>query len=146
MRFDGSALERLIAGEAYQDLSDGGDSEVFSGQGALLDSERMARVLDRIRMEMTEDADGVANEQQILVYSTEAVVLLLSLGWLGVLLRAGSLAAVAFSALPLWSRVDPLAVLAISEEERRRLEEDLRKAREAEDRAEKGVGQLLDDR
>ena len=97
-------------------------------------------------MEMTEDADGVANEQQILVSSTEAVALLLSLGWLGVLLRGGSLAAVAFSSLPLWSRVDPLAVLAISEEERRRLEEDLRKAREAEDQAEKGVGRLLDDR
>ena len=106
----------------------------------------MAQALDRIREEMMDDADGLASGQQIVISATEGVALALSLGWLGLLLRGGSLAAVAFSALPIWSRVDPLAVLSISEEERMRLEEDLRKAREAEDEKERGVGQLLDAR
>ncbi|MCZ6785037.1 MAG: hypothetical protein O7G30_17195 [Proteobacteria bacterium] len=108
--------------------------------------ERMAKALDRIRMEMTESADKAASQRQVVVSAAEGAMLAVSLGWFGLLLRGGSLAAVAFSALPLWRRVDPLAVLALSDEERRRLEEDLRKAREQEDEKEKGVGRLLDDR
>ena len=113
-----------------------------SGKSALVASERVARALDRIREDMTDDANRLASGQQIAVSATEGVALALSLGWLGLLLRGGSLAALAFSALPLWSRVDPLAVLAISEEERMRLEDDLRKAEE--DEKERAVGQLLD--
>jgi hypothetical protein len=41
---------------------------------------------------------------------------MLSLGWLGLLLRSGSLAAIALSALPMCRQVDPLPVLTISEE------------------------------
>ena len=54
--------------------------------------------------------------------------------------------ALTLSSLPIWTPVDPLAVLTISDEERRRREEDLRKAREAEDDTERGVGELLDGR
>ena len=59
-------------------------------------------------------------------------------------MRGGSLAALAFSSLPLWRGVDPLAVLALSDEERERLQEDLKKAKEQEDEDEKAVGELLD--
>jgi hypothetical protein len=45
----------------------------------------------------------------------------------------------------MWRRVDPLAVLTISEEERVRREQELRSARELEDQTERGVGDLLDD-
>ena len=70
-------------------------------------------------------------QRQVTVSAAEGFALMLSLGWLGVLLRGGSLAAIAFSALPMWRRVDPLAVLTISEEERVRREQDLRSARES---------------
>jgi hypothetical protein len=60
------------------------------------------------------------------------------------LMRSGSLWAVALSALPVWRRVDPLAVLAISPEERRKLERDLREAEQLEDTAGAGLGRVLD--
>ena len=42
-------------------------------------------------------------------------------------------------ALPMWRRVDPLAVLALSSEERKRREKDLRDAESAENREEQKV-------
>ena len=52
----------------------------------------------------------------------------------------GSLAAAALSSLPLWRRVDPLAVLALSEEERWQREQEMRAAQRDE-----SIGRLLDD-
>ena len=66
--------------------------------------------------------------------------MLTSAGFLASLLRSGSLAAVAVSSLPLWSPVDPLAVLAMSREERERRERELKAARDADGR----VGSVLD--
>jgi hypothetical protein len=111
---------------------------------ALLGGERMARALEQIRIEMTETEDQASRQRQVVVSAAEGAMLAASFSWLALLLRGGSLAAVAFSSLPLWHRVDPLAVLAVSEEERRRREEDLRKARQLEDEKDRGVGRLLD--
>ena len=55
------------------------------------------------------------------------------------------MAAAALSSLPMWRRVDPFAVLSVSEEERKRREKDLREAEESEDREGQAVGRLLDD-
>ena len=63
---------------------------------------------------------------------------------LSTLLRGGALFAAALSALPLWRGVDPLVVLALSEEERRKREQELERAREAEDRGSDEIGSLLD--
>ncbi len=95
---------------------------------------------------MTDSADEAASEQQALVSAGQGAAIAASLGWLAALLRGGSLAALAISALPMWRGVDPLAILALSDEERKRLEEDLREAREQEDAKEKEVGTLLDGR
>ena len=46
------------------------------------------------------------------------------------------------SSLPVWSSIDPLMVLALSDAERRKLEEDQRRARVHEEEA--GLGKLLD--
>ena len=48
------------------------------------------------------------------------------------------------SSLPMWQRVDPLAVLAISDEERERRKKDLLEAERAEDQEDEAVGRLLD--
>ncbi len=106
----------------------------------------MDEAADQIRTEMTDAADEAAREQEIIVSSAEGAMIAASLAWLALLLRGGSLAALAFSSLPLWRGVDPLAVLALSDEERKRIEEDNRKAREQEDEKEKAVGRLFDDR
>jgi hypothetical protein len=99
-----------------------------------------------IGLEMTDASEEAEQDRKVVVTTAEGAMLAASLSWLTPLLRCGSLTAVAFSALPLWHRVDPLAVLAVSDEERRRREDDLRKARELEDEKEMGVGRLLDQR
>ena len=104
----------------------------------------MMQALDQIRQELTEDAELMAGERDAIVSRTEEVALAFSAGLLGILLRGSSLAAVALTSLPVWRRVDPLAILALSDEERRRREEELRKARETEDSREEAVGRLLD--
>ena len=134
----GAIVYQDLNAELEQDASD--PSQIKSGV------ERMAAALDRIRMEMTDSADEAASEQQAIVSAGQGVALAASLGWLAALLRGGSLAALAISSLPMWRGVDPLAILALSDEERKRLEEDLREAREQEDAKEKEVGRLLDDR
>ena len=55
-----------------------------------------------------------------------------------------ALFAAALSALPIWQGVDPLVVLALSDEERRKREDELKRAREAEDRGSDKIGNLLD--
>ena len=67
-----------------------------------------------------------------------------SVGLLSLLLRSGSLVGAALSAMPLWQRVDPLAVVALSKEEREKLQRDLRLAEEAEDEKAGGIGRLFD--
>ena len=146
----GTGGDSFVYQELNDDLEqDGGDLKqipLASGERALLGAERMARALDQIRTEMTDVADEAAREQEIIVSSAEGAMIAASLAWLALLPRGGSLAALAFSSLPLWRGVDPLAVLALSDEERKRIEEDNRKAREQEDEKEKAVGRLFDDR
>jgi hypothetical protein len=72
------------------------------------------------------------------------MALVVSTGFLTALLRGGSLLALTFSSLPLWNGFDPLAVLALTREERKKREEELREARRAEDRGAAGLGDLLD--
>ena len=55
--------------------------------------------------------------------------------------RASSLVAAVFSAVPMWGRVDPLAVLALSQKERKMRE---RKLRAVVDREDRYIGILLD--
>jgi hypothetical protein len=114
------------------------------GRFAIVRNQQMMQVLDQIRQEMAEDAELVAGERELIVSSAEEVAVVFSAGLLGILLRGSSLAAVAVSALPVWRRVDPLAILALSDEERRKREEELRSARETEDSSEEAVGRLLD--
>jgi len=137
--------EEQLAQQTSLDLSDRTEYEPTGVRLGLIGNERMVQALDRIRQEMTDDARELADQRQVTVSAAEGFALMMSLSWLGVLLRSGSLAAIAFSALPMWRRVDPLAVLTISEEERVRREQELRSARELEDQTERGVGDLLDD-
>ncbi|MCH7866062.1 MAG: tandem-95 repeat protein, partial [Myxococcales bacterium] len=132
--------------EAERNGSHRSEIKLTSDQRTFVGSERMARALDQIRTEMTNSAEEATTERQAAVSAAEGTMLAASLGWLAFLLRGGSLAALAFSSLPLWSSVDTLAILALSDEERERLEADMRKATEHEDENDRAVGNLLDDR
>ena len=121
------------------------DADAADAVGQLKANQRMMDALDRVREEIIEESESRALENRISVSTVEGAAIAGSVGLLGLLSRAPSLAAAALSSLPIWSRVDPLAVLTISEEERKRREKDLRDAQAAEDRAAEGVGRLLDD-
>ena len=106
---------------------------------------RLWETLDKLRTEISDDAERSADETRSAVTTAESVVLAVSSGLLTLLLRGGSLVAAAVSSLPMWRRVDPLAVLSLSEEERRKREREQREARASEDEEGAGIGELFDD-
>jgi hypothetical protein len=93
---------------------------------------------------MEDEAEHAARTGRLLAFAAEGVTIATSVGLLSLLLRSGSLLGAAISSLPLWRRVDPLAVLALSDEEREKLERDRRVAEEAENEEGEGVGRILD--
>jgi hypothetical protein len=121
------------------------DVDELDAVGRLMANQRMMDALDRVRQEIIDDSESRASEQRMSVTVMDSAALASSLGLLSILSRASSLAAAAMSSLPIWRGVDPLAVLAISEEERKQREKDLRDAQAAEDDADRAVGRLLDD-
>jgi hypothetical protein len=121
----------------------------------LADVTRMARsgasslfwdALDQMRREMAEDAERHAQSESLLMSAAEGLALMTSTGLLTLLLRSESLLALALSYVPVWRRVDPMAILALSPEERKKRERELSTAREAEDRKLHELGDLLDGR
>jgi hypothetical protein len=94
----------------------------------------MYEKLDQLRRDVDADAADQQRSLEAVVARLEAVAFGLSAGAVAMLLRGGSLVALAVSSLPLWGRVDPLAVLAVDEKERRRREREAHEAASAEDR------------
>jgi hypothetical protein len=73
--------------------------------------------------------------------SIEAVSIAFSAGFIAAALRSSSLWAALLSLTPMWQRLDPLVVLAVSDEERRRRQEEIRRAEELRSK----VGRVLDE-
>jgi hypothetical protein len=107
------------------------------------DTPTMQEALDRLRRELAFDALRLNREAEVVVSAVEGISLLASAGLLAMLLQRGTLMAMALSAVPLWRRVDPLVVLALSDEEREKREEELRKAEAEEDESSAEVGRIL---
>jgi hypothetical protein len=94
--------------------------------------------------EMRDDATEAAEEENFKVASVEGMAVAASAVLLASLMRSSSLLALALSSLPLWRRVDPMAVLALSDEQRAERKQALRAARKAEDENSADIGELLD--
>ena len=139
-----SAAEGLIQEVQRDPLVFTERTTVAEGRFAIVRNQQMMQALDQIRQELAEEAKLTAGEREEMVSTAEEVAVAFSAGLLGILLRGSSLAAVALTSLPIWRRVDPLAILALTDEERKRREEELRSARETEDSGEEAVGRLLD--
>ena len=69
---------------------------------------------------------------------------MVSTSFLAILSRASSLVAAAISSVPIWRRMDPLAVLALTEEERDERKRQLCEDAEREARESGAVSNLLD--
>ena len=94
--------------------------------------------------QMLSTPDSQLSEQDTFISTLEGVTIVASAGLVAAILRSGSLLAVAASSLPLWKGVDPLAVLDISEEERRRRAQEMSEANDDEAEGELAVGRILD--
>ena len=102
------------------------------------------QILDEIRADIQADADAHLQSLHTWVLRGESLILALSTGLVAVLLRSSALWAVALSALPMWRRLDPVAVLGMSSDHRRRRDEEVRFAELMEDETTR-VGKLLDE-
>ena len=103
------------------------------------------QALDQMRREMTEEGRRETEQEQLLVAAAEGLALITSSGLLAALLRSESLLALALSYLPIWRRVDPMAILILSPEERKKREQEIRDARKTEDVSHQGLGEILDE-
>jgi hypothetical protein len=105
----------------------------------------LVEALDDMERTMREDAEEAQAERGLFFSSVQGLALVVSSSLVGALLRGGSLIAMALSSLPLWRWFDPLAVLALTETERRRQAEKLRAEAAAEGRTSEGLRRLLDE-
>jgi hypothetical protein len=105
---------------------------------------QVADALEQIRDEL----DALDRERQLheqtFVATAEGVAVVSSAAVAALLLRGASLGAALLSSLPLWWKVDPLAILSLSEDEREEFERELREARDDEDTSDRSVGRVLD--
>ena len=103
-------------------------------------TESLWLALDRLRNDLQDDARG-NGANGTLHAAVETIGIAFSGALVAIALRSSALWAAALSSLPLWRRIDPLMVLGLSDEERRKLEAQQREAR-SEERS--GVGRVLD--
>jgi hypothetical protein len=103
----------------------------------------MQEALERLQREMALDTLRRNREANIVVSTAEGTTLVVAAGVAGMLLQRGTLMALALSSVPLWRRVDPLVVLALSDEEREKREEELRAAEAEEDWSNAEIGRIL---
>jgi hypothetical protein len=110
----------------------------------VLREQAMWDALSLVGEQISDDAERQQAEVEQTTSRVERVALVLSTGVLAVLARASSLTAMALSSLPVWQRVDPLSVLALSDRERRKREQELQEAELLEDRMASALGDLLE--
>ncbi len=99
--------------------------------------------LDLVEGQISEDSDRRQAETDQTTARLEGLTLAVSAGLLALLARASSLTTLLLSSLPVWSRVDPLSVLLLSERERKKRQQELRDAETLEDQSDR-VGDLLE--
>lgn len=110
-----------------------------------LSSPLAEEALDAVRRELRDEAEQLEVEPTFAWTMARGVAVVFSTSLLGALARAGSLLAMTLSSLPIWLRFDPLAILALSDTERKRRKEELREAQQDEDASGREVGRLLDE-
>jgi hypothetical protein len=104
----------------------------------------MRSALETLNDDVTADLKESEEETELTVASVEGTALVVSTSLLAIISRASSLVAAAISSVPIWGRVDPLAVLALSPEEREKRKARLRKDEELEAEESKDVSSLID--
>ncbi len=103
----------------------------------------MWAALHMVGDQISEDSERRQAETDQTTARLEGLTLAVSAGLLALLARASSLTTMLLSSLPVWSRVDPLSVLLLSERERKKRRQELRDAEILEDQSDR-VGDLLE--
>jgi parallel beta-helix repeat protein len=103
----------------------------------------LAESLDQMRRDVLDDADREGEEEDLWMRpALQSMALAAFTGVQFLILRAGSLLAMALSWVPMWRRADPLMILSLSDEERRDLQDSMRHA----DSGEQDLDAMLDGR
>ena len=101
------------------------------------------RSLDQVASEVNEQASLEQRELVFQLNTAKSVAVGLSAGYLTWMLRAGSLLASVLSSMPLWTKMDPLPVLALDRRERERKQAAAKGDSPAMDRDEERVRRIL---
>ena len=104
----------------------------------------LERILDELRAGLEAEAGTHLEAYHGWVLRSESIILALSTSLVAVLLRSSALWAVALSSLPMWRRLDPVAVLGLTGAGRRNRADEVRFAEMLEDETTR-VGKLLDE-
>ena len=107
--------------------------------------QQIADILEAMRSDLGDRAGQLESEVSIWVGRTDSLVMALGLGLVAQILRSGSLLAVSAASVPLWRGFDPVAVLGVSDDSRRRRADEIRYAERMEDET-SDVGRVLDTR
>ncbi len=88
--------------------------------------------IETLRSELTRQLEEEGADIEWVHRSFQSLAIAGATGLLSVIMRSSSLAAIGFSAVPLWKRADPLTVLSLNEDQRRELEASLKSAEDKE--------------
>jgi hypothetical protein len=111
------SLEPVSSGhdeDAWRDPRGRREAEVVAPKLPLAIDDAMLQALDQMKRDMEREGGD------LMIGGAKAMTAVMLAGFLSWFLRAGSLLSSLLSTMPLWTRFDPLPVLAMSEEERRR--------------------------
>jgi hypothetical protein len=120
------------------------EAEAPNPAEALQTQQAMRSALETLSDDVTADLNEHEEKTELTIASVEGTALVVSTSLLAIISRASSLVAAAISSVPIWGRVDPLAVLALSPKEREKRRVRLRKDEELEAEESRDVSSLID--
>ena len=104
----------------------------------------MKSALETLGKDVISDSKDHEHQIESKVVFVEGAALAFSTSIFAILSRVGSLVAAAISSVPIWRRLDPLAVLALSQDEREERRRKLREAAAREAQESGTVSNLID--
>ncbi|MCP5067600.1 MAG: hypothetical protein GY946_13635, partial [bacterium] len=115
---------------------DRASGEIPIGKESLLGTTWMhpelLNTLDQMRREVLESEASDRDSEDWVMQSVQGVAMAMTTGVFALLMRGGSLFAMAVSSIPMWKRMDPLMILSLSDADRHDLASTQRAAEKAE--------------
>ena len=128
---------------ASSDVDNPDEASPSLNKKSLLVSDTVRLELDAMSEQMDQAAREQEQQQKIIISSVKGMTMVVTVGFLNWVLRAGSLLASVLASTPLWKQFDPVTVIALSSKERKQQQAALQEDEKRENRDNKHLGYLL---